>query len=131
MVCLLLAVVQGSTLSAIVDTVENPELANVFVFAVVDPQGYKLMGTVERNDMMSFVAQFDDEERQRLATREVSINFEPLVVTVLEDTPLAQLHMFFLTNRLRYAFVTRQGVPVGLITREMLATELRRQHHMV
>ena len=110
---------------------ENPDLKGVFVFPVVNPQGYQMVGTVERIDLINFMSQYSDDEKQYLANRSVHIKYEPLVVTVLEDTPIQQLHMFFITNRLRYTFVTRQGVPVGLITREGLASALRRQRHLI
>lgn len=89
------------------------------------------MGTVERNDLANFLSQYSDAEKEYLGNRRVQIEYEPLVVTVLEDTPMQQLHMFFITNRLRYVFVTRQGVPVGLITREALASALRHQRHLI
>ena len=109
----------------------DPELGSVFVFPVVDPRGTQLLGTVERSDLASFCAQYSEEEKQRLAARDVRIDYERPVVTVLENTPLSQLHMFFITAQLRYVFVTRQGVPVGLVTREVLAAALRHQRHLI
>ena len=101
----------------------------MFVVDVVSDN--QLLGTVERSDLAELVKKYGDRDLSMMENRPVSIKYHPSVVTVQEDTSLQQLHMFFITNRLRFAFVTRRGVPVGLITRESLVIVLKKQKTLI
>ena len=93
--------------------------------------GNQLLGTVERSDLERLITKFSDHDPSMIDNRIVSINYHPTVVTVQEDTPLQQLHMFFITNRLRFAFVTHRGAPIGLISRESLVLVLKKQKTLI
>ena len=86
---------------------------------------------MERSDLMELITKYGDRDSGTMAARPVSINYHPSVVTVQEDTSLQQCHMFFITNRLRFAFVTRKGAPIGLITREALVVVLKKQKTLI
>jgi len=63
--------------------------------------------------------------------RILQLNYQPAAVTVLEDTPLSQLHLFFITLRLQYAFVTHHGEVVGFISRTELENALKSQVKLI
>ena len=60
---------------------------------------------------------------------QINIRYNKISFIIVEDTPLQQLHMFFITAHLRFAFVTKNGTPVGLVTREDITNALKKQHN--
>ena len=100
-----------------------------FVFPVVDLTEGFFLGSLERTDIQNFIQKiekFGIDPRKR-----IHLDYDPAVVTVLEDTSLQQLHLFFITLKLRYAFVTHFGITVGVVTREVLSNALKQQVHLI
>jgi H+/Cl- antiporter ClcA len=96
------------------------------VFAVINPQNEHLLGTFERTEAMELLTEMTRNEAAK-----IQLKYVPTPVTILETTPLKQLHLFFITMRLRFAFVTRDGIPVGLILRGSFSNALEEQVHLI
>jgi CBS domain-containing protein len=81
----------------------------------------------------SVLRQLDDAERDApepaatqcdgeltLAEQGVVVPMHSVLVQLLENTPITQVHQLFITNRLQVAFVTDRGRLVGVVSRKSL-----------
>lgn len=100
-------------------------------YPVIDHERKQLLGSVPRSEIEHILKKFDDEPEKVLSTKKFHLRYDKVQFTVMKDTSLQQIHLFFITGHLSFAFVTHEGSPVGLITREELANALEGQYQFV
>lgn len=105
-----------------------------FVYPVVSQhsgESAKFVGTITKEDLIQTLADADEEndtfDRSNNKKR-IHLKYERPTFSVIDDTPLEQIHMFFVTGHLRFVFVSHNGIPVGIITREDVGNALKHQH---
>lgn len=137
-------------LRAFLKGVIGPDSKNSeFVFPVVTQysnESPKFIGSITKEKLVQTLAIADeksnllndresdesDDEAEKIYDdrdkRKIKLKYEKQEFSVLDDTPLEQIHMFFVTGHLRFVFVTHNGIPVGIITREDVGNALKHQH---
>lgn len=103
--------------------------SSAFVYPVVvqrEDESAQFVGTITKEALLQTLADADEEGNG--TNKKINLAYKRPSFSVLDDTPLEQVHMFFITGHLRFVFVSHNGIPVGIITREDVGNALKHQH---
>lgn len=102
-----------------------------FVYPVVSQhlgESAKFVGTISKERLIETLAIADEENDSKYSNKKIRLKYKKQIFSVIDDTPLEQIHMFFITGHLRFVFVSHNGIPIGIITREDVGNALKHQH---